>query len=58
MADDQRPGVRISPLQTILAGLAGTLAVFSAALVLGKLVVSRRAPAPPEGTAGATPPPR
>jgi cobalt/nickel transport protein len=58
MADYEVPGVRNASLRTILAGLAGTLAVFGAMLALGKLIAARPKSAPPEGAVGETPPPR
>jgi len=48
MPDYAMPGVASESAATILAGLAGTLAVFAAALLLGRLVARRGRPADQE----------
>ncbi len=58
MSDYRVPGVRNTNWGTILAGLAGTLAVFGAALGLGRLVSARRRRTVSEGAARAASPPR
>lgn len=57
-AGESAAGSPSRSLRTILAGLAGTLAVFGVMVALGRLMAARPKCKPPEGTVRATPPPR